>query len=58
MNWIEVATVENWAIIGEHNRRTTAILEQIIARGIAAGEFRPGDASLAAPCQGGLHSLL
>ncbi|MGB6175992.1 MAG: TetR/AcrR family transcriptional regulator [Methylocella sp.] len=45
---IEVATVENWAIIGEHNRRMTAILEQIIASGIAAGEFRPGDASLAA----------
>jgi AcrR family transcriptional regulator len=45
---VEVATVENWAIIGEHNRRMTAILEQIIARGIAAGEFRPGDASLAA----------
>lgn len=45
---IEVATVENWAIIGEHNRRMTAILEQIIASGIAAGEFRSGDASLAA----------
>jgi AcrR family transcriptional regulator len=45
---IEVATVENWAIIGEHNRRMTAILEKIIASGIEAGEFRPGDASLAA----------
>jgi AcrR family transcriptional regulator len=45
---IEVATAENWAIIGEHNRRMTAILEKIIASGIAAGEFRPGDASLAA----------
>jgi len=45
---IEVATVENWAIIGEHNRRMTGILEQIIASGIAAGEFRPVDASLAA----------
>ena len=46
---IEVATVENWPIIGEHNGRITAILEGIIASGIAAGEFRRGDASLAAP---------
>lgn len=45
---IEVATVENWAIIDGHNRRMTAILEQIIASGIAAGEFRPRDASRAA----------
>jgi AcrR family transcriptional regulator len=45
---VEAATAENWAIIDEHNRRMTAIIEQIIASGIAEGEFRPWDASLAA----------
>src|ERR1700730_2606654 len=45
---VEAATAERWAIIGEHNRRMTAIIEQIIASGIAEGEFRPSDASLAA----------
>jgi hypothetical protein len=34
--------------MGEHNQRMAAILEQIIANGMAAGEFRPGDAALAA----------
>jgi AcrR family transcriptional regulator len=45
---VEAATAEKWSIIGEHNRRMTAIIEQIIANGIAEGEFRPWDASLAA----------
>jgi AcrR family transcriptional regulator len=45
---VEAATAEKWAIIDEHNRRMTAIIEQIIASGIAEGEFRPWDASLAA----------
>jgi AcrR family transcriptional regulator len=45
---VEAATAEKWAIIDEHNRRMTAIIEQIIASGIAEGEFRLGDASLAA----------
>ena len=45
---VEAATAEKWAIIDEHNRRMTAIIEQIIASGIAEGEFRPCDASLAA----------
>lgn len=45
---VEAATAEKWAIIDEHNRRMTAIIGQIIASGIAEGEFRPSDASLAA----------
>jgi AcrR family transcriptional regulator len=45
---VEAATAEKWAIIDEHNRRMTAIIQQIIASGIAEGEFRPCDASLAA----------
>jgi AcrR family transcriptional regulator len=45
---VEAATAEKWAIIDEHNRRMTAIIEQIIASGIAEGEFRPRDALLGA----------
>lgn len=45
---VETATAEKWTIIDEHNRRMTAIIEQIIATGMAEGEFRPGNASLAA----------
>jgi AcrR family transcriptional regulator len=45
---IEAAVTENWTIMREHNRRLTWMLEQIIASGMAAGEFRPGDAALAA----------
>jgi AcrR family transcriptional regulator len=45
---IEAAVTENWAIMREHNHRMTGMLEQIIASGMAAGEFRPGDAALAA----------
>jgi hypothetical protein len=32
----------------KHNQRMAGILEQIIASGMAAGEFHPGDAALAA----------
>src|SRR6202035_3580881 len=45
---IEAATTENWTIMREHNHRMTGMLEQIIASGMAAGEFLPGDAALAA----------
>jgi AcrR family transcriptional regulator len=44
---IEAAMTENWAIMREHNHRMTGILEKIIASGMAAGEFHPGDAALA-----------
>jgi AcrR family transcriptional regulator len=45
---VEVAITENWSIMNEHNQRMAAIVEQIIASGMAAGEFRPGDAAIAA----------
>jgi AcrR family transcriptional regulator len=43
---IEAAMTENW--MREHNHRMIGMLEQIIASGMAAGEFHPGDAALAA----------
>ena len=45
---VEVAITENWSIMNEHNRRIAAIVEQVIANGMAGGEFRPGDAAVAA----------
>jgi AcrR family transcriptional regulator len=45
---IEAAMTENWSIMREHNHRMTGMLEQIIASGMAAGEFHSGDAALAA----------
>ena len=45
---IEVAIIENWSTIRLHNERMAAILEQIIASGMASGEFPLGDATLAA----------
>jgi AcrR family transcriptional regulator len=45
---IEAAVTENWAIMREHNHRMIGMLELIIASGMAAGEFHPGDAGLAA----------
>jgi AcrR family transcriptional regulator len=45
---IVAAITENWTIIREHNQCMAGILEQIIASGMAAGEFHPGDAALAA----------
>jgi len=45
---IDAATSENWPIMRRHNERMAAILEQIIASGMASGEFLLGDAALAA----------
>ena len=45
---IDAAISENWAIMRRHNERMAAILEQIIASGMASGEFPLGDATLAA----------
>jgi hypothetical protein len=45
---IEAAMIENWTIMREHNHRLRGMLKQIIASGMAAGEFYPGDAALAA----------
>jgi len=44
---IDAAISENSAIMRRHNERMAAILEQIIASGMASGEFPLGDASLA-----------
>jgi AcrR family transcriptional regulator len=44
---IDAAIIENWSIMHRHNERMAAILEQIIASGMASGEFQRGDATLA-----------
>jgi AcrR family transcriptional regulator len=44
---IEAAITENWAVMRQHTERIAAILEQIIASGMASGEFPAGDAALA-----------
>jgi len=44
---IDAAISENWAVMRQHNERMAAILEQIIASGMASGEFPLGDANLA-----------
>jgi AcrR family transcriptional regulator len=44
---IEAAIAENWAIMRRHTERMAAILEQIIASGMASAEFPAGDAALA-----------
>jgi AcrR family transcriptional regulator len=44
---IEAAATENWAIVRQHTERMAAILEQIIASGMASDEFPAGDAALA-----------
>jgi AcrR family transcriptional regulator len=44
----ETAITENWVIMRRHTERMTAILEQIIASGMASGEFLAGDSALAA----------
>ncbi|MGO8846220.1 MAG: TetR/AcrR family transcriptional regulator, partial [Methylocella sp.] len=45
---IDAAISENWAIMRRHNERMAEILEQIIASGMASGEFPQGDATLTA----------
>jgi AcrR family transcriptional regulator len=45
---IEAAITDDWAVMRRHTERMTAILEQIIADGMASREFTPGDAELAA----------
>ena len=44
---IEAAITENWAVMRRHTERIAANLEQIIASGMASGEFPAGDAALA-----------
>lgn len=45
---IEAAYNENWPIVHEHSENMDKIFAQIISQGMAAGEFRTGDAELAA----------
>jgi AcrR family transcriptional regulator len=44
---VEAAITENWVIMRPYTERMAAILEQIIASGMASGEFPAGDAALA-----------
>ncbi|WOJ89775.1 TetR family transcriptional regulator [Methylocapsa polymorpha] len=45
---LETAYNENWPVVHEHSENMDKILAQIISQGMAAGEFRTGDAELAA----------
>lgn len=45
---VEAALDEKWPIIDEHIERIDALLEEVIASGMASGEFAQGDAGLAA----------
>ena len=45
---LETAYDENWLIVREHSKKMDKILEGVIRQGMAAGEFRAGDAELAA----------
>jgi AcrR family transcriptional regulator len=47
---VVVAMEENWATIDRHLEATEAMIADIIAGGIAAGEFRKQDAAYAAKC--------
>jgi Tetracyclin repressor-like, C-terminal domain len=42
------AYAKNWPMLLEHFKRMDRILEEVIRQGVAAGEFRAGDAALAA----------
>jgi hypothetical protein len=45
---VEIALGENWPIILEHVKRVDALLERVLAEGMASGEFAPADPKLAA----------
>lgn len=45
---VEAALIENWPIISDHIDQIDAILEEVIASGMANGEFERGDPRLAA----------
>jgi AcrR family transcriptional regulator len=45
---LRTAYDENWPIVREHSKKMDKILERVICQGMAAGEFRAGDAELAA----------
>jgi predicted nuclease with RNAse H fold len=41
---IAATITENWTVMRKYNQRMAGILEQIIASGMAVGEFHPGAA--------------
>jgi AcrR family transcriptional regulator len=45
---LQTAYDEHWPIVREHSKKMDKILEGVICQGMAAGEFRAGDAELAA----------
>lgn len=45
---VQAAIEENWPTIDEHIQRVEATFERVIASGMEAGEFRAGDARIAA----------
>jgi AcrR family transcriptional regulator len=47
---VEVAIAESWHVVKGHIERKGAAFERVMADGIASGEFRVGDARLAARC--------
>ncbi|MTW18993.1 TetR family transcriptional regulator [Rhodoplanes serenus] len=47
---VAVALTENWAMVRDYVEAMDRLLARIIADGMAAGEFRPGDPMLAARC--------
>ncbi|MGB8898512.1 MAG: TetR/AcrR family transcriptional regulator [Methylocella sp.] len=57
---LQTAYDENWLIVREHCKKMDKILEGVICQGMAAGEFRAGDAELAAILVGSacMHSWL
>ncbi len=55
---VVVAMDEHWSSIERHLNATTAMIGEIIASGIAAGEFKPQDVEKAARCVKGAIAVL
>lgn len=53
-----VAIERDWHVVDQYIDQAQAILRDIIADGMAKGEFRPGDPELAARCYGAATSAL
>ena len=53
-----IAIERDWHVIDQYIDRLEIILRDIIAEGMASGEFKPGDADLAARCFGAATSAL
>lgn len=53
-----IAIERDWHVIDQYIDRLQIVLRAIIADGMAAGEFPPGDAGLAARCFGAATSVL